>query len=241
MLWKGIIIPRISKFVCISDFVKRSLVSLGASEGKCRVIYNEAPVRKRSEASGSTGKIRKNSEHTILYVGQLSADKGVDILVDAAIRMCKSRKNVEFLLAGDYEWQNEFAKALIDNVESAGMAEQVRFLGYVDEVESLFRLSDLHVLPSICEEALANVLVEAKGAGIPSVIFPSGGMPELISHGSDGFICHEKTTEGLIAGLGYYVDNPARMSAHGSNARSSLDSLSISRFGELWDAVYADM
>jgi hypothetical protein len=53
ILWKRIIIPRTSKFVCISEFLRRSLISLGAPEDKCRVIYNEAPVRIHHAVSGS--------------------------------------------------------------------------------------------------------------------------------------------------------------------------------------------
>jgi glycosyltransferase involved in cell wall biosynthesis len=238
LLWQRIIIPKISKFVCISEFAKSSLVSLGAPEEKCRVIYNQAPARKRPAVSSSKAKLRKGRAYTVLYVGQLAPHKGVDVLVDAAMQMCKSRNDLEFLIAGDYEWQNEFARALMGAVESAGMAEQVRFLGYVDEVQDLFRLSDLHVLPSVWEEPLSNVVMEAKQAAIPSVVFSSGGIPEVIEHGTDGFICHDKTTEGLTTGLRYYIDRPVRTSTHGQNAKASLESLSVNHFGRLWDAVF---
>jgi glycosyltransferase involved in cell wall biosynthesis len=154
------------------------------------------------------------------------------------MQMCKSRRDLEFLIVGDYEWQNEFATKLKDRVESVGMAEQVRFLGYIEEVQELFRLSDVHVLPSVWEEPLSNVVVEAKKAGIPSVVFPSGGIPELVTHRADGYVCHEKSMEGLITGLCYYIDNPGRASIDGRNAASSLRSLSINRFGQLWDAIY---
>jgi glycosyltransferase involved in cell wall biosynthesis len=240
VLWKRILIPKTCKFVCVSHHVKSLLMELGAPEMKCSVIYSEAPARPSSALARSSRCIEKRRAFTVLYVGQLSREKGVHVFVDAAMQLCRSDCDIEFLIAGDYEWQNEFAVALKRNVEAAGMDAQIRFLGYVNDVQDLFEVSDIHVLPSLCQDALPNVVVEAKEAGVASVVFSSGGVPELIAHDIDGFICRDTTTESLISAIRCYVDAPSRAACHGRNAKSSLERLSINRFRELWGGVYAD-
>ena len=240
VLWTRIIVPKASHFVCVSEYVRSSILALGVPESKCSVIYSEAPVRvQQQEGSADTG-VKKGRQFTILYVGQLTREKGVNVLVGAAIRMCQSNENVEFLIAGDYEWRNKFALALKSDVQAAGLTERIRFLGYVDAIPELFRISNLHLLPSVCEDALPNVVIEAKHASVASVVFPSGGVPEIVEHGSDGYICDGKTEAGLIAGIEYYLASPERASAHGRNAKASLEKLEITRFDDLWDVIYAE-
>ena len=84
------------------------------------------------------------------------------------------------------------------------------------------------------------MLIEAKYASVPSVVFPSGGVPEVIEHGTDGYICANRDEASMIAGVEYYIDTLGRASSHGRNAFSSLSRLRITQFGELWDSVYAD-
>jgi glycosyltransferase involved in cell wall biosynthesis len=177
---------------------------------------------------------------TILYVGQLSPHKGVDVLVSAAIQMCRSNENVEFLIAGDYEWKNPFAKILKSDVRAAGLSDRIRFLGYVDSIHELFQIASLHVLPSVFEDPLPNVVIEAKQAGVASVVFPSGGVPEIVVHESEGYVCDDRKEESLIAGIDYYSTSPERARAHGRNAKASLERLGVTRFAELWNGIYAD-
>lgn len=239
-LWRRVVMPKVSRFVCVSEYVKFSLVDLGAPETKCSVIYSEAPVRVRSVTSNSLGTVQKGREFTVLYAGQLTRDKGLDVLIGAAMRMCRARDNIEFLIAGDYEWQNEFAKSLKESVRVAGLSDRIKFLGYVDAIQDLFKLADVHVLPSVWEDPLPNVVIEAKRAAIASVVFPSGGVPEVVEHECDGFICADRTETGLISGIGYYIEAAGRASVHGRNAYSSLARLGITHFGKHWNAVYTD-
>jgi glycosyltransferase involved in cell wall biosynthesis len=220
--------------------VKSSLLELGAPESKCNVIYSEAPIRISSKDGANDSPTEKGSRFTVLYVGQLTRDKGVDILIRAAMRMCREHADIEYLVAGDYEWKNAFALALKEDVQRAGLENRIRFLGYVDSVRDLHEISDLHVLPSVWEDPLPNVVMEAKSAGIPSVVFPSGGVPEVVEHECEGYVCRDRTEEGLIAGIEYYIGCPERTSAHGRNALASLERLGTACYGERWERVYAE-
>lgn len=241
ILWKRIIMTRVARFVCVSEYVKSALLALGASEEKCNVIYSEPPVRTGNSREEGTRTIRKGKGLTVLYVGQLTAEKGIDVFVSAAMQICRKRVDVEFLIAGDYEWNNELAVNLIQSVEDASLSDRIRFLGYVDAVQHLYQISDLHVLPSVWEDPLPNVVIEAKQAGIATVAFSSGGVPEIISHKWDGYLCQGKTDADLIAGIEFYINESCRLSLHSRNARASLARLRITDFEKLWDSVYTNV
>ena len=111
---------------------------------------------------------------TVFYIGQISANKGVDLLVDVALRLVVEYP-VRFLIAGDYSWKNPMAQALIQKVGDLGLQDRIVFTGFVDDIDPLYAQSHVHVAPSVLEEAYGLTVVEAKKHSLPSIVFPSGG------------------------------------------------------------------
>ena len=79
-------------------------------------------------------------------------------------------------------------------------------------------------------------------AGVPSVVFPSGGLPELVvEQGDDGFVCDARTAGALEAGLRHYLDlSEGELIAAKAAAKASLPALGITReaFSQAWEDVY---
>lgn len=241
-LWSRLFVPRVDAWVCISQYVRERLIEAGAAPQKIRVIYNYPPERP-AVSTESCLHVEPFSGRTVVYLGQLTEEKGVGLLVEAAIDLCHAGDDVRFLIAGDYTWQNPYAEALIEQVQALGLSHRIRFMGYVKDVPSLLAAADIHVCPSVWEEPLSNVVPEAKQAGVPSVIFPSGGLPELVTHGVDGYVCRTKTAEALREGLDYFVDmDEEHLNAVGAAASNSLEQLGITAesFKNAWLGVYTD-
>lgn len=240
VLWRYLIIPRVTSFVCISQFLKDKLLKLGVSEEKITVIYNSPPVRPMISMK-SDKRHESFDGYTLLYIGQIIKDKGVDLLIESMISICKKRDDVRLLIAGDYSWNNSFASELIESVKKAGLFKRIEFLGYVEAIQQLLDKSDVHISPSICEEGLGNVVVEAKQAGIPSIVFPSGGLPELISHEVNGYVCAADTVDALINGIEYFLNlDRKEIQNMGRCARESMERLGIveKHFSLAWQNVY---
>lgn len=238
-LWRYLIIPRVNRFVCISNYIRDLIVEAGASPSKIRVIYSYPPDRPHPPAEQLP---ERRLGRTVLYMGQLSEEKGVGLLVSTAIKLCAEREDLRFLIAGDYTWQNPFAEELIERVAKLKLSERIQFLGYVENIPALLAQADVHPCPSVCAEALGNVVLEAKKAGVPSVVFPSGGLPELVvEQGNDGFVCDARTADSLEEGLRHYLDMSEEelMSAKVA-AEASLPILGITReaFSQAWEDVY---
>ena len=233
-LWRRIIPARVATFVCISHFIQDSLHSKVGTSIKTSVIYGRPPSR--TQASPSTFPHAPRDVMKFAYVGQLTERKGVHLLVETCVEIANK---YDFLcyIAGDYEWKNDYAKNLIALVKKSQLEDKLIFLGEIEDVDRLFEISNIHVCPSI-EEALGLVVFEAKRAGRPSIIFPSGGLPELIRHGCDGWVCSSKTKDALVAAMTYYLMNPGLAKVHGEAARASLAGLGVDTFAERWRAVY---
>ena len=240
-LWKFFILQKVSAFVCNSRFIQEGLLDSGVPLKKIRLIYSSPAIRKKIQSKESRLALSKKGL-VFCYIGQITADKGVDILVDAARRVLVDYPVMTFLFVGDYSWNNAFAESLISSVKKDHLEESIRFLGYRTDVDVLLEQSDVHVCPSVWAEALANVVLEAKRAGRPSIIFPSGGLPELVEHGVDGYICPEKTEYALADAIRYYIAQPEQIRQHGAAAFRSLEEkFEISSFSEKWAQVYNDV
>ena len=241
VLWRWFIVPRVQTLVCVSEYVREKAIEAGVPPRKARVIYSYPPERPGASPAEGVAPLEAFEGRTVVFVGQMARHKGVDLLVEVAVALCRSRDDVRFFIAGSISQRNAFALALAGKVKALGLGDRVRFLGYVNDVPGLLAQADLHVCPSVWEEPLSNTLVEAKQAGVPSVIFPSGGLPELVEHGRDGFVCEARTSEALKEGIEHFLDAEAgALREAGEAARASLERLGITKeaFAEAWLDVY---
>lgn len=239
LLWRWFVIPRVEQFVCISEYVQKRLLESGAPLHKTQVIYSYPPERLR--LSSSSAALEGFEGRTVVYVGQIAPHKGVHHLIQVATTLCQARNDVRFVLVGAISRQNAFALDLAGRVQVAGLQGRIRFLGYRDDVPGLLQGTDVHVCPSVCEEALGNVVLEAKQAGVPSVVFPSGGLPELIEHGANGWVCDAASVEELRKGILHFLQmDEEELAEAKATARDSLNRMGITKraFAHAWLEVF---
>lgn len=224
--WKNYISRRTYRFVCISRFIKNKVEDAGRSKNdKDIIIYNYPPVRYNSEIVSNNNDSKTGI--TFSYLGQLIFSKGVHLIIDAAISICRRFPEVNFLIAGSLEYDKNYSQELVEKVKASKLEDRIIFLGSIDNTKDFFSKTDVIITPSLKEEPLGNVIVEAKSCSTPSIIFNSGGMPELITHKQNGYICSESTAECLIKAIEYYLENPGNIVDHSSNALHSIDDLKI--------------
>jgi glycosyltransferase involved in cell wall biosynthesis len=235
-LW-GQIVHRTDHFVAVSKFIAHELEALGVPRERITVIYNAPPLRKQNP---EPNRMPDNIQH-LLFIGQLTQEKGIDRLVDAFRSIAPDYPLARLTVIGRIsDWSgDDWARALRDRTISDPLiSDRVAFIGETEDIYAHLASSGALVVPSICEEALSNVVGEAKAAARPSIVFPKGGLPELIEHGVDGYVCRDTSVAALVEGLRYYLDHPARVHAHGRAALASMARLGIDRFAEAWMAVY---
>ncbi len=120
---------------------------------------------------------------TLLYVGRLGARKGLDLALRAFAEV--DAEDVEFLIAGT----GRHEESLRELARELGIADRVRFLGYVpdEDLPVLYSSVDVFVLPSRYE-GFGLVLLEAMACGTPVIGADAGGIPTAIEDGDSGLI-----------------------------------------------------
>jgi glycosyltransferase involved in cell wall biosynthesis len=240
-LWR-FIVWRTDMFVANSGFVARALGAHGVQASRIAVIYNAPPQR---PGIGDATPAQSGGDRTdrIAFVGQISAHKGVHVLVEAFRRVASEHPRVRLIIAGRIsDWRgDEWARQLRDDALADPLiGKRVHFAGEVDDIPGLLSQSGIHVAPSIFEDPSPNVVMEAKQAACPSIVFPRGGMPELVADGVDGFVCREATPEGLAEALRRYLDDPMLARRHGQAALQSLARLGVGQFPQRWLKIYQE-
>ena len=152
--------------------------------------------------------------------------------------LCKKFDCINFTIAGEIDENNSFARKQLEIVKKNNLLHRIKFLGYISDVDTLYAQSNLHVCPSVYDEPLANVLIDAKKHAVPSIIFSVGGLPEIIEHQVDGYICKDKNSLTLKKAIEYFFKNQNICINMGNNAFTSLKKLQIDKFPERWLNVF---
>lgn len=237
-MWERLLIRKVKHFVCVSQYIAGKLKLLGCPEEKIQVIYSYPFKRGSLRKAIIPAEINKDNR-VICYAGQIAKHKGVDIMVEAAIRLCRTIDPIIFLIAGDVDYNPDFSLQIKGKIERLGLKERIQVIGFVEDIFNFFKQSDIHLCPSVFEDPLPNVIIEAKAAGIPTVGFRSGGIPELIHHRVDGYLCKEKNIDSLLEGIRFFMDKSILEMAKIS-AKKSLDRIGLSRenFERQWTTIY---
>lgn len=227
---------RTGKFIAVSHYIEQQLLKTGIPGNRILVIYCGPPARPPLRDEDLSDVVRQPGYIHFEYHGQIIAGKGVHILVEAFRQLLLSGVKAKLAIAGLFPgFHPSFAEDLKSQVDGDDdLRDNVRFLGFVNDVDGLLQRSDVHIAPSICGEALGLVVMEAKQAGRPSIVFPSGGLPEMVSHDRDGYVCPKPTAESLLRAMRHYVEKPELVDIQGEAARESLSRFDLDRFAARW-------
>lgn len=149
------------------------------------------------------------------FVGRLTAQKGVEVLIDAFGRL--TRENAQLLIVGD----GERRAALEAAARAAPECARIHFLGTRSDTPELFRAMDLLVLPSFVE-AFPMVLLEAMATRMPVIGTPVGDVPRIVDEGITGWITPLGDAPALAARLDAALADPAALAAMGETARATV-------------------
>jgi glycosyltransferase involved in cell wall biosynthesis len=167
------------------------------------------------------------SEPFVLYVGGVSAHKGVDTLVAAA----RSLPDVSFVMLG------------ISTNWDLGMPPNVRLIENVPppQVMAAFRAAAVSVVPSIWHEPLGLVALEAMSQGCPVVASRMGGLRETIVDGETGILVAPGDAAALAAAVRRILGNPALRSRFSAAARLRSADFTVERSIGQWSMVYEQL
>lgn len=116
-------------------------------------------------------------------VARMEPVKGVDIALEAVALAAQELPNLHWLVAGDGSQRPE----LEARVAELGLQERVHFPGVQRDVAPVLAAADLFLLTSR-SEGLPLAPIEALSAGVPAIVTPVGGLPEVVLHHHGGLV-----------------------------------------------------
>jgi glycosyltransferase involved in cell wall biosynthesis len=122
---------------------------------------------------------------------------------------------------------------------AAPFGEQVRVLSWIDsaERECLLAQSDVFVLPSY-NEGVPMSLLEAMSAGLPAIVTPVGGIPDVLSHGVEGLMVEPARVADLSAAMARLVNNDAERLASGRRAHERARDFEVHSYARRLADIY---
>jgi glycosyltransferase involved in cell wall biosynthesis len=175
------------RIMAVSRYVAESVVRSGIDAEKIAVVYDgvEIPAaispREREEARAKFG-IAAN-EILLGCVGYLLPEKGQEILIRAAPAILREFPNCRLIFAGDGPCKRE----LESSAKKLGVAREIIFAGFVEQVSDVYRALNLFLFPSLAEP-LGSSLLAAMSYGLPPIAIASGGVPEILAHERNGLL-----------------------------------------------------
>ena len=195
-----------NRFISLTEFSRGKFISVGFPPEKIVVKPNfvEDPLR-------SKNLVHHSHNGKALFVGRLSPEKGVDILIKAWRKIHYSLE-----IAGTGPLFSELKKNAPDNIT---------FLGQLSKEEVIHKMmeSSFLIMPSICYEGFPLVIVEAFACGLPVVASRLGSMEEIIQDGITGMHFKAGNADDLAEKVNAMFASPERLIQMGINARNEYE------------------
>ena len=206
--------------------VKNDLINYGITKKPIRVLGNGnikgvdlIYYDRTAEVLEKAKVIVNKNVFTFVFVGRIVQDKGINELLETAMRLEFENSNFRILLVGDFEDTSDFispkCKSYILN------SKTVTFCGFQSDVRPWLAASDALVLPSY-REGFPNVVLEAGALGIPSIVTNINGSREIIKEEVNGVIIPPRDTNALYGAMKYFIENPKKVSEMGANCRKII-------------------
>ena len=137
---------------------------------------------------------KKTDTKNILFVGRLRPVKGVQYLITAMKKIHEEMPDAKLIIVGEGEERECLAALSIQ----LGIQKYVKFIGKVEheKVKTFMQQADVFVLPSL-SEGFPNVILEAMACGLPVIATRVGGIPDIISNGTNGYLVDVKDTNDM--------------------------------------------
>ena len=162
--------------IAVSELTRRIVIGkYGILADKVVTVHNAVRFGESEEAAPE----RAVKDKVVTFLGRITYQKGPDYFVEAAAKVLQRVSDVRFVMAGSGDLMNH----VVRRVAQLGIADRFHFTGFLKggEVQRMFRLSDVYVMPSVSEPFGISPL-EAMRSGVPVIISRQSGVAEVLDY-----------------------------------------------------------
>lgn len=164
------------RVIAVSELTRRIVIGkYGIPADKVVTVHNAVRFGESEEAAPE----RAVKDKVVTFLGRITYQKGPDYFVEAAAKVLQRVSDVRFVMAGSGDLMNH----VVRRVAQLGIADRFHFTEFLKggEVQRMFRLSDVYVMPSVSEPFGISPL-EAMRSGVPVIISRQSGVAEVLDY-----------------------------------------------------------
>ena len=164
------------RVIAVSELTRRIVIGkYGIPAEKVVTVHNAVRFGESEDAVPE----RAVKDKVVTFLGRITYQKGPDYFVEAVAKVLQRVPDVRFVMAGSGDLMNH----VVRRVAQLGIADRFHFTGFLKggEVQRMFRLSDVYVMPSVSEPFGISPL-EAMRSGVPVIISRQSGVAEVLDY-----------------------------------------------------------
>lgn len=166
------------KVIAVSHLTKNMIIKhYNVAPEKIEVVHNA--VKRQDVQHKYQLPERLKHEKRVLFLGRVTFQKGPDYFIDAANLVLEREKNVRFFMAGS----GDMLPSIIRKASQLKIGNRFHFCGFLNgsQVDQMFALSDLYVMPSV-SEPFGITPLEAMLYDVPVLLSKQSGVAEVLNH-----------------------------------------------------------
>ncbi len=199
------------RIIVCTDYMRREIEQALQSPGdKIDIIYNGIrPEKKQHDEGFHAQDFRRqfaaDHEKIVYYVGRMTYEKGVSVLLNAAPEVLSSMAgNVKFVIIGGGNTDQ-----LQHQAWNLGIWHKCYFTGFLSDsyLDKFQTIADCAVFPSLYEP-FGIVALESFASRVPVVVSDTGGFPEVVQHTKTGIVTQVNNPHSLACGILEVLHHP---------------------------------
>ncbi len=199
--------------ITVSKSLRREMLRRGCNRSRITCVPNGVPTQEPIDPFS-----RINQENWRLgMVALVRPRKGIEVLLEALAKTLPSHPNVSLDVIGPFE-TSEYEQSVYKLVDSLGIRDNVRFLGFTNNVPEAMRNLDAMVLPSLFGEGMPMVVLEALALGVPVIATKVEGTPEVVRDGVEGLLAEPGCAASISAKIAQLVQSRSEWSRMSTRA-----------------------
>ena len=228
--------------ICNSNATQKNLTNrVPELKSKTTVIYNGMELNPENKAVGQRSDFGFNeSDIIITLVGRISRLKGHKLLLDVFTNHISKNENVKLLFVGSpVEGQEYYLDEIQNSINRNKLQTKVTILPFLNNLNGIWSITDIAIMPSTEAESFGLVAVEAMLAKKPVVASDLGGLSEIVINNKTGFLFDLNSKEALSEALFKLIESPLLRSEFGEKGHErAIQEFSIEKHVKNFEAVF---
>lgn len=228
-----------SRFVATSQTLANYVGMLGAKH--VDLIYSGANGKPASAAQQSSSaqndlipKTWPEDKFVVTYVGQLSAERGVENIIDAVYHEIREHEQLRCLIVGE----GKLKAKLQQRIETFDLTDYIHIAPPPADLARVWQQTNIACIPTVAEMLPATIF-DAAHHQLPLLLTKTNSYRELFLHQESAFLADVDNVLDLAEGIDWLISSPEQAQAIGRKAKSDLSHFTQTASIDAMLAIYS--